>query len=135
MGAVGRFARVTTRARSRMPTALLVALGGAAGALARWGVAEASVRWMGEGAPWGTWVANGLGCFLIGLALPVLSASDPRRAFLVIGFLGAFTTFSTYTAETLALWEAGRTGLAFANAAGSVLVGLAACALGMALAR
>ncbi|MEM1053906.1 MAG: fluoride efflux transporter CrcB [Bacteroidota bacterium] len=118
-----------------MPTALLVALGGAAGALARWGVAEGMGRWLGATVPWGTWVANGLGCFLIGLALPILSAEDPRRAFLVVGFLGAFTTFSTYSADTLALWDAGKAGLAVANAAGSVLVGLAACALGVALAR
>ncbi|MEM6326724.1 MAG: fluoride efflux transporter CrcB [Bacteroidota bacterium] len=118
-----------------MPTALLVALGGAAGALARWGVSEGMARWLGTAAPWGTWTANVLGCFLIGLAMPTLSASDPRRALLVVGFLGAFTTFSTYSAETLHLWETGRAGLALANAAGSVVVGLAACALGLALAR
>lgn len=118
-----------------MPTALLVALGGAAGALARWGVAEGAARWLGAAAPWGTWIANITGCFLIGLALPALSATDPRRAFAVIGFLGAFTTFSTFTAETLQLWDAGRLGLAVANAAGSVVVGLVACGVGLALAR
>lgn len=118
-----------------MPTALLVALGGATGALARWGLAEASARWLGLDAPWGTWAANLLGCFLVGLAIPAFSEADPRRAFLVVGFLGAFTTFSTYSAETLALWEAGRVGLALANAAGSVVLGLAACGLGLALAR
>ncbi|HIG73250.1 MAG TPA: fluoride efflux transporter CrcB [Bacteroidetes bacterium] len=118
-----------------MPTAVLVALGGAAGALARWGLSEAAVRWLGTAAPWGTWGANVLGCFLIGLAVPTLGAGDPRRALAVVGFLGAFTTFSSYTAETLALWDAGKAGLAVANAAGSVVVGLAACALGIALAR
>ena len=118
-----------------MPTPLLVALGGALGALARWGLAVGAARWLGEGAPWGTWAANVLGCFLIGLALPALSAADPRRALAVVGFLGAFTTFSTYTAETLLLWESGRMGLAALNAAGSVLAGLAACGLGLALGR
>ena len=118
-----------------MPTALLVALGGAAGALARWGLSEGMDRWLGANAPWGTWTANLVGCFCIGLAIPVLAEADPRRAFLVVGFLGAFTTFSTYSAETLELWEAGRAGLAVANAAGSVVLGLGACALGLWLAR
>ena len=118
-----------------MPTPLLVAIGGALGALARWSVDAGMARWLGAEAPWGTWTANVAGCFLIGVALPVLGAQDPRRALLLVGFLGAFTTFSTYAADTLALWEAGRAGLAFANAAGSVLVGLAACGLGLALGR
>ena len=118
-----------------MPTPFLVALGGALGALARWGVDEGLARWLGSEAPWGTWAVNVAGCFLIGVALPLLGAQDPRRALLVVGFLGAFTTFSTYAADTLALWEAGRAGLAVANAAGSGVVGLVACALGLALGR
>ncbi|OZC03472.1 fluoride efflux transporter CrcB [Rubricoccus marinus] len=118
-----------------MPTALLVALGGALGALARWGAALGMARWLGTNAPWGTWSVNLAGCFLIGLALPLLHETHPQRALAVVGFLGAFTTFSTYTADTLVLWEAGRTGLAFANAAGSVVAGLVACGLGLALGR
>ena len=118
-----------------MPTPLLVALGGALGALARWGVAEGAARWLGTGAPWGTWVANVAGCFLLGLAIPALAAQDPRRAFAVVGFLGAFTTFSTYSAETILLWESGKAGLAVANAAGSVIAGLVACGLGLAVGR
>ena len=118
-----------------MPTALLVALGGALGALARWGLGVGLARWLGETAPWGTWAANALGCLLIGIALPLVAADHPRRAVAVVGFLGAFTTFSTYTAETLALWEAGRPALAAANAAGSVLVGLAVCGVGLWIGR
>ena len=118
-----------------MPSALLVALGGALGALSRWGVTIGMARWLGPDAPWGTWTANVVGCFLIGLALPLIHETHPQRAIAVVGFLGAFTTFSTYTADTLALWEAGRAGLALANAAGSVVVGLVACALGLALGR
>jgi CrcB protein len=92
------------------------------GALARYGVALAGLRW-GEGIPWGTWAANALGCLLIGVALPLVRGDDARLG-LLVGFLGAFTTFSTYSADTILLWEAGRPGLAVANALGSVVVGL-----------
>ena len=116
-----------------MREALLVAAGGAAGALARWGLALATARWAAGGLPVATWAANLAGCFLIGLALPL--AGDRVRLGLVVGFLGAFTTFSTYSADTLALWAEGRAALAVANAVGSVALGLAAVALGLAAAR
>lgn len=106
-----------------MRSFLLVAFGGALGAMARYGVALAGLRWGGEGVPWGTWVANALGCLLIGLAIPLVRGDDARLAILV-GGLGSFTTFSTYSADTVLLWEAGRPGLAAANALGSVAVGL-----------
>ena len=121
--------------------ALLVALGGAAGAAARYGVGVALARWSPAAAlPWGTWAANLAGCFLIGLALPLLSTPDhPERAglqlLLVTGVLGGFTTFSSYTAETLGLALEGRPGLALVNAAAPVVLGLAAAALGAWIAR
>lgn len=117
-----------------MTAFLYVALGGALGASARYGLTLLSLRFFGPNWPVGTWAANLLGCFLIGLAIPLLTV-DRTRLILVMGFLGAFTTFSTYSAETLTLWESGRIGLAVANALGSVLLGLAAVAAGLALAR
>jgi CrcB protein len=99
------------------------------GALARYGVALAGLRW-GEGIPWGTWAANALGCLLIGVALPLVRGDDARLG-LLVGFLGAFTTFSTYSADTILLWEAGRPGLAVANALGSVVVGLLFVGVGL----
>ncbi len=113
---------------------LLVALGGAVGAVMRYGVGLLALRVAGPGVPWGTWAANALGCLLIGLALPLVKGDDARLAVLV-GVLGSFTTFSTYSADTVVLWEAGRRGLAVANAAGSVAVGLAFVALGLAVGR
>lgn len=113
---------------------LFVALGGALGAVARYGVALAGLRWGGAGVPWGTWTANALGCLLIGLAIPLVKHDDARLAG-VVGFLGAFTTFSTYSADTVLLWETGRRGLAIANAAGSVVVGLGFVALGLYVGR
>ncbi|MEM0963443.1 MAG: CrcB family protein [Bacteroidota bacterium] len=111
-----------------MRSVLLVALGGAIGASARYGLSLWGERF-GAG-PWGTWAANGLGCLLIGLAIPLVRADGARLA-AVVGALGAFTTFSTYSAETVLLWEAGRRGLAVANAVGSVVVGLAFVGLGL----
>lgn len=111
---------------------LLVALGGAVGAVARYGVGLVALRW--ESVPAGTWIANALGCLLIGLALPLVRDDGARLAVLV-GVLGSFTTFSTYSLDTVLLWEAGRTGWAVANALGSVAVGAAFVWLGLSLGR
>ena len=113
---------------------LFVALGGAVGAVARYGVGLASVRFAEAGVPVGTWAVNALGCLAIGLAIPLVT-DDRARLALVVGVLGSFTTFSTYSADTVLLWEAGRPALAAANAAGSVVVGVAFVALGLALGR
>ena len=113
---------------------LLVALGGAVGAVARYGVGVAAVRLAEAGLPAGTWAVNALGSLAIGLALPLV-ADDRTRLALVVGVLGSFTTFSTFSADTVLLWEAGRRTLAVANAAGSVVVGVASVALGLALGR
>ncbi|MDX1530078.1 MAG: fluoride efflux transporter CrcB [Rhodothermales bacterium] len=113
-----------------------VAAGGAAGALARYGVGLAAVRVVAGPFPVGTWAVNLLGSFLIGLAVPLLAVrADALRLLLVTGFLGSFTTFSTFSLDTLALWEGGRPGLAALNAAGSVAFGLAGAVLGLWLGR
>lgn len=113
---------------------LLVALGGAVGAIARYGVGLASARFAEAGVPAATWAVNALGCLAIGLAIPLVT-DDRARLALVVGVLGSFTTFSTYSADTVLLWEAGRPALAAANAVGSVVVGVGAVALGLALGR
>lgn len=115
-----------------MRAVLLVALGGAVGAAARYGVGVWALRF--EVAPWGTWVVNAVGCLLIGVAIPVLRSDDLRVA-LLVGVLGAFTTFSTYSADTVLLWEAGQRGLAVANAVGSVVVGVVFVAVGLGVGR
>ena len=111
-----------------MPHVLAICLGASAGALARWRLA----LWLntpGAALPWGTLVANVVGGYLIGLALAMLQALpqlDPVwRLLLVTGFLGALTTFSTFSAEVLGLLLQGRLGLALgvtlAHVAGSLL--------------
>lgn len=118
---------------------LLVAAGGALGALGRYGIGLLAVRVWSTGLPLGTWAVNLLGSFLIGLAVPAIvakgGAAEGMRLALVVGFLGSFTTFSTFSLDTLALWESGRPGWALLNAGGSVALGLACAALGLWLGR
>jgi len=111
---------------------LLVAAGGAAGSVARY-LAGLAATMLGAGFPWGTLAVNLLGSALIGLAAG-LGASGDARLLLVTGFLGGFTTFSAFSLEAVGL--AGRAPfLAVLYVLGSVLLGLAACALTFMLVR
>lgn len=116
---------------------VLVALGGALGAVSRYGVAVAMGRLAPGPFPAGTWAANLAGCFVIGLVVPfVLTPSTGAARMLVVtGFLGAFTTFSTFSLDTLGMLRDGRAGLAALNAVGSVGLGLLLTAAGWRLAR
>lgn len=116
-----------------MPPVLFVALGGACGALARYGAGRLVAALFDSPFPWATWSVNLLGCFLIGLTVPLLgqlSGADRTRFFLVVGFLGSFTTFSTYSLDTVALWGQGHGLLGLLNAVGSLVCGLVLVALG-----
>ncbi len=117
-------------------TYLWVALGGALGSVARYAVSLGAARWLGTGFPWGTLAVNVAGSFAIGL-LAALVASDGRpalgadaRAFVTIGILGGFTTFSSFSLETLTLARSGALGAAAANAALSLAACLVAVWLG-----
>ncbi|WP_022835991.1 fluoride efflux transporter CrcB [Salisaeta longa] len=112
-------------------TALLwIALGGGLGALMRHGLGRAVHRALPEQFPYGTLAANLCGCLLIGLAWGWLERVrlPPQVApFLLTGVIGAFTTFSTYSLESIQLmrtghWAAGLTNIAVSNAAGLALV-------------
>ena len=111
-----------------------VALGGALGAVARYGLSG----WVQSGSagtfPWGTLVVNILGCFLLGFAFRVLqlSALSPAlRGAVTVGFLGAFTTFSTFSLEAIGLIQDGRWGRAVGYIGGSVALGLIAVLAGL----
>lgn len=113
---------------------LLVACGGALGAVARYLVAEGFARRLGVDWPWGTLFINLSGCFLIA----VLSArlrSPHLRYLLPIGFVGAYTTFSTYEYETMQLIQLGRPAGALAYVLGSNLLGFGAVLFGNWVAR
>ena len=110
---------------------MLVAVAGAAGVLARYGFTQA----LGSSvAPWSVLVVNVAGSFAIGL-LAGAGASDDTRLVVGVGFLGGFTTFSTFSLDVFADLDAGRPGRAVAYIVLSVGLGVGAAALGWVLAR
>ena len=117
-----------------MSRLLLVLAGGSLGALARYGLAGLAHRLYGGTWPVGTLAVNVLGCLLAGSAMSLIedrqALSSEARTFLLIGVLGAFTTFSSFGYETLALLRSGENGRALLNVAANVLLGLGAVWLG-----
>ena len=120
-------------------TILWVALGGAIGSAARYGVNVWSGRLLGSEFPWATLAVNVIGCFAMGLLMELmalkLNVSTETRAFLTTGILGGFTTFSAFSLDFALLIERKTFALAGAYAAGSVLLSLAAVFLGLYLVR
>lgn len=124
----------------------LVALGGAAGAVTRYGLAGFAnramnpiiERWLGSDLPVGTMVVNTLGCFAAGVLIYVFEVrgllSDGHRMLLMTGFLGSLTTFSAFGIETFRLIEHQRWLSAISYVLLVVVVGIAAVALGWMLA-
>ena len=119
-----------------------VGLGGFLGANARyWLGTWIQQRYGGAGFPWGTFVINVSGSFILGLFLTLVSArlevpqSQTLRLLVATGFVGAYTTFSTFEYETFALVEAGTLLRAFGNAFGSLVAGFFAVWLGAVVAR
>ena len=117
-------------------TYLWVALGGALGSVARYACSGIAVRWLGAGFPYGTLFVNVAGSFAIGL-LAALASADSKpivigdtRAFLMIGVLGGFTTFSSFSLETLNLARSGQLAAAGWNAAASLVLCLVGVWLG-----
>jgi CrcB protein len=113
---------------------LLVLIGGGLGAGCRYAVGLAAARLYGDNFPWGTLAVNLVGCFLIGLtfALGATTGLSPSlRLFLMTGFLGALTTFSTFALETVSFARDGLTVTAIANVLAHNVGGLIAALLGM----
>ena len=122
-----------------MTQLMAIAAGGALGAVLRYWTSIAVHSRLGQGFPYGTLVVNVAGSLLMGFLyvwlLERASVGSAFRGFLTIGILGALTTFSTFSVETLALVEAGHPGKAALNVFLSVTVCLAAAALGIFAAR
>jgi fluoride exporter len=119
-----------------MTVYLWIAIGSALGGMARYWIASTIAHRWGESFPWGTLVVNTSGSFLIGF-LALLLAADGRpflsatgRQFLLVGILGGFTTFSTFSFQTLSLLRAGEWWRASGNAVGSLVLCLLAVWLG-----
>lgn len=114
---------------------LLIAVGGAAGSVLRYVVGRVAQGSSATGFPIGTMVVNVTGCFLIGVLVRQLmnvQTSPEIRALLVVGFCGGFTTFSTFSAETIGLIEGGEYGRAATYVILSVALCLGATFAGMA---
>ena len=122
-----------------MNQVLAIAGGGALGALLRYWVSTAVHSLIGRDFPYGTLAVNVLGSLLMGFLYIWLLERMPggvaMRAFLLIGLLGAFTTFSTFSIETLNLMESGQLAKAVLNTLLSVVLCIFAAALGVMLAR
>lgn len=117
---------------------LMVAIGGALGAMARFWVYNALLRWSG-GFPWATLAVNIIGSLLLGLVFVLIAdrvvMAPALRGLIAVGFLGAFTTFSTFSLDALGLIQQGAWGQALGYIAASVLVCLLAAAAGVTLGR
>ncbi len=114
-------------------TLLQVALGGATGATLRYLTGVATTRAFGYGFPWGTITVNILGSFIMGVVVVVMAEKGGTRyaPFLMVGLLGGFTTFSSFSLDFMTIFERGETGLALAYASASLVLSLAAIAFAL----
>jgi CrcB protein len=126
------------RVRADPPVLAAVALGGALGAPARYRLAQLAHVAPGS-FPWATFATNVTGSFALGLVLALVIERFPPtrylRPFVATGFLGAYTTYSTFAVETDLLVKDGHAALAFAYATASLVCGLVAAAAGLRTAR
>lgn len=117
----------------------LIALGGALGSIARYWVGSTVANRMGTKFPYGTFVINMTACVVIGFSLTFLAKradlSSAWRFLVPVGFVGAYSTFSTYEWETLSTMRTGAFSLAALYAVSSLILGLAAVWGGAALAE
>lgn len=120
-------------------TMAAVAAGGAIGAVARYLVFVLATRVLGAGFPWGTLIVNVAGSFVLACLIETMalrwSIGQEMRAFLVIGVLGAFTTFSTFSMDVAVLYHRGALAAAAGYVLASVVLSIAAFFLGLALVR
>ena len=118
---------------------IMIGVAGALGALSRYGLSSAVSRIGGGNFPWGTLCVNLIGCFLIGLIMHVSLNTDiiPNqwRTAVVVGFLGALTTFSSFSYETIGLIEKSAYGAAVGNIAVNVIAGITATIIGLAIGK
>jgi CrcB protein len=110
-------------------TYVWIALGGAIGSVARYGCSSLAARWIGETFPWGTLIVNVTGSFVIGIFVGLtgpdgrLMVSPDARQFVTVGICGGYTTFSSFSLQTLNLARDGN----LAGAGGNILASVMGC--------
>ena len=122
---------------------LLVMAGGGVGAGCRYGMTLLTTRLFGLGFPWGTAICNVVGSLAMGLLVGAMAhgllgdgrQANEARLLLGVGMLGGFTTFSTFSLDTIALWQRGDTAEAAAYVLGSCALGFAGLVLGLRVMR
>ena len=118
---------------------IVISIGGILGANARFWLANWAAQRLGATFPYGTFIINMSGAFMLGLFMAFLEertfVSANYRLFFATGFCGAYTTFSTFTYESLRLFQDGSFLLAFTNLFGSIVIGMLAVFLGFVLGR
>jgi len=118
-----------------MKLALIVATGGALGAVGRYYVGVAAAALIGAGYPWGTLTVNVLGCFTAGVLIETMAlvwhGTTELQALLIVGFLGGFTTFSAFSVETILMMERGDIGAAVLYVLVTVALSVGAMAAGL----
>lgn len=118
---------------------LAIAAGGALGSAARYLVVAQMTRWFGFNFPWGTLAVNVAGGLAIGILAELMalkwSVSPELRAFLIVGILGGFTTFSAFSLETVSLAQTGAVISALVYVAASVVLSVGAVVVGLLLIR
>lgn len=118
-----------------MASMMLVALGGALGGMGRLGLGNAVGRRLGTVFPWGTLAVNLSGAFAMGglaavLGLPATNGTSPAWQGLAVGLLGGYTTVSSFSLQTLSLWQGGRHRAALGNVVMTLVAGFVALVLG-----
>jgi CrcB protein len=112
---------------------LAVAIGGAAGSVARYAVVLGAGHWLGTGFPFGTMIVNVAGSFVMGALAEIFALwwGNALRPLLMIGFLGGFTTFSSFSLDAVALFERGAVGAAAIYVLGSVILAIGGLLAGL----
>ena len=122
-----------------MKMLLAVAAGGAVGAVGRYLAMSQAAKWFGTGFPAGTLAVNVIGSFVLGVLVELMalawSPSQELRAVLVVGVLGAFTTFSTFSLDVALHWERGELSLVAVYIVASVALSVGALFAGLGLVR
>lgn len=118
---------------------LWIGLGGFIGANMRYWLGSGITRLFGQSFPWATGIVNITGAFVIGLIATLFAdraiENESLRLFLIVGILGGYTTFSTYTMEGIILFQNGRVFPGLIYTVGSNVLGLMACVIGVMIAR